>query len=1106
MVNTIFLKKRYTLLTLLLLLITIEGQQFPIQPVAAVSNTYTEDFNTTTYLDAANTTTEGWGSGTVSLSRKNPVFEGSLETTNATGIFITRYYAYLADQENGLLVVNITDSTSPTLAGSYNTPGLANNVFIQGDFAYVADNTSLQILNIKNPSKPFYVGNYTTSGSPVDVFVDGNLAYVADYDGGFKVINVTVPTVPTLAGSYMTLDKALNVKIIVDQAYVTINNEGLLILDISDPTNPAYQVSYNTTGTALGVSIAGKLAYIADGENGLTVINITNRNNSTLGNCQTPAIAQDVTIFGDFAYVVCKGAGLQVVNIKDPSKPQIVGFYDTNGSSMSSAVYGNHICIADGFEGLQILKISDLMAPAVVGSLEPPADYNYALGVTVCGDRAYVAYDASPYGFIQIIDISNPTDPTLVDTYGNNDCFDIKAVGEYLFFVTDLYFVMKNSSTLDTIGWANIIDDGRGFDVQGNYAYVAARNGLYIINISESPFTVVGTYSTTAPALDVAVEGEFAYLAADDDGLLILDITDPTNPTLASSAGFQGSKDVDVEGDVVYVTAGATFGELYVINITNPYSLQIYSVNGVGYANGVAISGDFAYLADGPIGLTIMNVSTLGINGYVAKVGTTNSQAVTIAGDYAYIADREGGFKVVQISRNKVHQFYSSETAQSTIVAISPSDTLIVNATLSSSTNMPSNTSIQYFLSADDGLNWDQVTLDTEHMFTYPGTKLKWKSVLSTIIENATPFLHSVSLDFSYIVNPIVLLTPSTDNFTSDNTPTFTWISSLEAASYLLQLDTSSDFDSGNLISYDQSASLYTIPSALTDDTWFWRVAVIDSDGDQGFFSSPWSVVVDTTSPTINDHVNISYAEGTSGQVIWNPSDNYPLNYTITRDGVNILNGSWAGESLSINESLPFGHYSYTCTVYDQAGSFSSDVVGVIVYDNTVPTIDTPVDIIYMETETGYTIIWNALDLNPEHYTITRNGAEIASGEWNSTTPISINVEGLSAGTYLYSIVVNDSSSFSNTDTVIVTVTAIPTTSTPSSTSSSSIPPSTSSSTTSPSSTTPSSTSLSSSSSIVTSKTSSLPTVETSLFPNIATIIFFLGNLVTIRRRGKNQN
>ncbi len=67
--------------------------------------------------------------------------------------------------------------------------------------------------------------------------------------------------------------------------------------------------------------------------------------------------------------------------------------------------------MADYGSGLQVIDISDPANPTLVGTYDTPG---YARGVAVSGDHAFVADGDSG---LQVIDISDPANPTLVGTY-----------------------------------------------------------------------------------------------------------------------------------------------------------------------------------------------------------------------------------------------------------------------------------------------------------------------------------------------------------------------------------------------------------------------------------------------------------------------------------------------------------------------------------------------------------------------------------------------------------------------------------------------------------------------------------------------------------------
>ena len=102
-------------------------------------------------------------------------------------------YAYVADGNNGLVIVDISNPASPTLKGSYDTAGFAEDVVVAGNYAYVADgNNGFVIIEISNPASPTLAGSYDTVGYAQDVDVAGNYAYVADGKNGFVILKTDI--------------------------------------------------------------------------------------------------------------------------------------------------------------------------------------------------------------------------------------------------------------------------------------------------------------------------------------------------------------------------------------------------------------------------------------------------------------------------------------------------------------------------------------------------------------------------------------------------------------------------------------------------------------------------------------------------------------------------------------------------------------------------------------------------------------------------------------------------------------------------------------------------------------------------------------------------
>ena len=289
----------------------------------------------------------------------------------------------------------------PQLAGSYNTLDQALSVVVSGNYAYVADgNSGLQIIDVSNVTSPVRVGFYDTPGTAIDVAVLGSYAYVADWNSGLQVIDVSNVTNPVRVGFYNTPGDAFEVAVSGSYAYVADRYSGLQIIDVSNVTNPVRVGFWDTPGAALGVMILGSYAYVADWNSGLQVIDVSNVTNPvSVGFYDTPGNAYDVAVSGSYAYVADQGSGLQIIDVSNVTNPVRVGFYDTPDFARHIAVSGSYAYVADQFSGLQIIDVSNVTNPVRVGLYDTPAS---ARGIAVSGSYVYVADHTSG---LQIIDV-----------------------------------------------------------------------------------------------------------------------------------------------------------------------------------------------------------------------------------------------------------------------------------------------------------------------------------------------------------------------------------------------------------------------------------------------------------------------------------------------------------------------------------------------------------------------------------------------------------------------------------------------------------------------------------------------------------------------------
>jgi len=132
---------------------------------------------------------------------------------NLKGMVIVGNLLYAVDAYNGLLIIDITDPTKPTLVGSakttnpYNGYGndLAWGIDVVGNYAYVVTTQfdSLQIFDVSNPKQPTKISRLPLYAWSVKVV--GNYAYVSS-QYSLSIVNVTDRANPVVSASYKATD------------------------------------------------------------------------------------------------------------------------------------------------------------------------------------------------------------------------------------------------------------------------------------------------------------------------------------------------------------------------------------------------------------------------------------------------------------------------------------------------------------------------------------------------------------------------------------------------------------------------------------------------------------------------------------------------------------------------------------------------------------------------------------------------------------------------------------------------------------------------------------------------------------------------------------
>jgi len=401
----------------------------------------------------------------------------------------------------------------------------------------------------------------------------------------------------------------------------------------------------NLGGTASAIDVIDQTMYVAVGRE-MLIFDVTDE--------QAPRLIgrtgwlgdfiADIDVRGPYAYVACGPTGIRILDVTDPTTPRQVAIYDTPGEASSLYFVDNLAYLADMLGGLRILDVSAPTHPVELGSYTGLRD---AADVVVVDGLAYLADNDTG---LWIVTVANPQAPKLVThVWEQDDANGIAVAGHYVYLVDgdwDLgIYDVRDPEKPEAVGFISV-GGASDVDVVGLYAYVSGRSFQVIDVSTPSQPKRVGRYDTGS--LSTKIIGARAYLATSVPGPTILDLTDPTTPTLVGSRAFPNRTfEVWADGSMAYVNDGDT--GLHLVDVTQPARPVEVANYPQWHANDMRIVGGLAYLTDGE-GLRILDVTDAR---NVHEVGFYNapvySRGVWVEAHYAYVADERAGLRIVDV-------------------------------------------------------------------------------------------------------------------------------------------------------------------------------------------------------------------------------------------------------------------------------------------------------------------------------------------------------------------------------------------------------------------------------------------------------------------------
>jgi len=484
-------------------------------------------------------------------------------------------YAYLLVGDY-LVVVDITDPANPVRRTDLEVGPTLLAIELDEDRAYIIDDIgALHVIDISNP-----LLLSETAATPSDTFtfgkieIRGDTLFISDDGDGVHILDASGTGLPLELGLYPLSDYVSDLAVLPGQPKVFVSTyPDLRAIDVTVPSVPVEAGSYHQEGSIPGTLRSGDYLYVSRGQyfpDSVEAYAFSDLENPVkAGSLPVPAYVN--SIVGDNLYLLREInwdtdplilPALVVADIHDPTALSVTDVFTGTGNYVVDvAVFGNRAYLAERSEGLHIIDVSD------PHDLQEIAVYNrgdgiYSVSVATPANepsKTY-AYLGTEYSGLVVLDVTDPYSISEKGSIGGGWGAEVEfiavyaptqmtgplpAAGYYIALV-DSYFTrlvdVSNPEAPTLLGTYGLLDWGRDLAVQGDYLYVAAGlKGVRILKYDGIELDEYGYYRLPFMVYDVAVSGDFLHLSARSDGLFNVWFGPSSEVLLETSGGIMDS-------------------------------------------------------------------------------------------------------------------------------------------------------------------------------------------------------------------------------------------------------------------------------------------------------------------------------------------------------------------------------------------------------------------------------------------------------------------------------------------------------------------------------------------------------------------------------------
>ncbi len=486
------------------------------------------------------------------------------------------------------------------------TWGLSLASKVVGDFLYVtAGKDGLLVYNLKELGDSLPLNRVDTLGPVIDIAAYEDHLYLAAGKNGVLIYSLADPAVPSLVGKIDAKKLVKSITIAGESLYL-LENGLIRQYQIEDPVAPQLLVEREHFSAPQRLFHAGDKVYVSDNNSGLAVIDNSSGVLSetsdffNLGGDSRALIAD-----GDYLYAAVTGIGLKVLQ-SDAIKPRTVaGFFPTPGNVKDFTIYGDYIYILDSVGQLQVKQLN--VNPA--GSREVVDSFLQTQAISLFFDRnGSTLYLPSRKTGVTALDISTPGQMSIVGEWPQLNADRLYADDEYLLAKKGIdgveLFKFDENGELKSIDQLNNIPTRSVLSHKDLIILSTPAEGIRFYRIIEDRLRLVSQIKMPFPmdhfswALELAVNDNILYVANGENGLLLVDISDPSAPSITGTINLPGyTNGLWIDEDRIYVAS--RYSGVHTIDIVDPRKPRLLSTIRISDLSGrIERHNDLLYLAN----------------------------------------------------------------------------------------------------------------------------------------------------------------------------------------------------------------------------------------------------------------------------------------------------------------------------------------------------------------------------------------------------------------------------------------------------------------------------------------------------------------------------